>query len=200
MGFPKMPLHRTSLSSSTPASSTSGFRLWALGFGSSSPGDKSRSVFAVFHHLGGFLRRESREFFAPRSRSWGSPRWGFLLTTEMIHESCLSATPHPSKYLHGCSHPPGSFTVPSSPGYLPSCCLLFENRPASGLYSAARVREVLRCCHLVPRTTSLGFSFKFLRVDFFSSGDSLRGSDAPCTSIERFSEKIRLSPTGSGPP
>jgi len=99
-------------------------------------------------------------------------------TTEMIHEPCLSATPHPSKVLHGCSHPPGSFTVPSSPGHLPSCCLLFENRPTSGRYSAARVRGVLRCCHLVPRTTSLGFSFKFLRVDFFPSRNSLRGSDA----------------------
>jgi len=33
-------------------------------------------------------------------------------STEMLIETHLSATPHPSKHLHACSRSPGSFTVP----------------------------------------------------------------------------------------
>jgi hypothetical protein len=47
-------------------------------FGLSLPGDRSRSAFVVSHHLDGFLRRASCGFVAPRSRSWGSPRFWFL--------------------------------------------------------------------------------------------------------------------------
>lgn len=106
-------------------------------------------------------------------------------TTEMVFQTHLSATPHPSKHLHDCSRPPGSFSVPGSPGHLPSCFSLSENSSTSGLSSAARVREVLRCCHLVPRTSSLGFSFKLLWVDFFSSGDPRGARTLFCVSIER---------------
>jgi hypothetical protein len=76
LGVSKDPLHRTGLSSSTPASISPVFRLRGLGFGPSLPEDESCSAFVVFHHLDGFLRREPCGSVAPRSRSWGSPRCG----------------------------------------------------------------------------------------------------------------------------
>lgn len=110
--------------------------------------------------------RVSRVFCTPQ------PIMGFAALgldsqdTEMSLQTHLSATPHPSKHLHVCSFSTGSFyKFPGSPEILPSCCSLSENSSTSRLSSADRVREVLWCCHLVPRTASLGFSFKSLWVE-----------------------------------
>jgi hypothetical protein len=110
--------------------------------------------------------RVSRVFCTPQ------PIMGFAALgldsqdTEMSLQTHLSATPHPSKHLHVCSFSTGSFyKFPGSPEILPSCCSPSENGSTSRLSSADRVREVLWCCHLVPRTASLGFSFKSLWVE-----------------------------------
>jgi hypothetical protein len=110
--------------------------------------------------------RVSRVFCTPQP-IMGFATLGFdSQDTEMSLQTHLSATPHPSKHLHVCSFSTGSFyKFPGSPEILPSCCSPSENGSTSRLSSADRVREVLWCCHLVPRTASLGFSFKSLWVE-----------------------------------
>jgi hypothetical protein len=139
-GFQRTPLHRTGLSSSTPALNPWGLRLWALRVGSPLPKDKSCSVFVVSHHLGGFLRRESCGFVAPRSRSWGSSRYGFEAQgAETPYETPPSATLNPSKSLHARS---GPTCLHGSPGPLPSCRSPSENGSTPGFYSTGRVHDI----------------------------------------------------------
>jgi len=109
-------------------------------FGSPLPKDESCSVFVVSHHLDGFLHRESRGFVAPRSRSWGSPRCGFVASlAEAPDLTPPSATLHPSKYLHVRSCPP---CFHGSPGLLPSCRSPSENGSTPGFPATVRVHAI----------------------------------------------------------
>lgn len=110
--------------------------------------------------------RVSRVFCTPQP-IMGFAALGFdFQNTEVSLETDLSATLHPSKHLHVCSFSTGHFfKFPGSPGILPSCRSPSGDGSTSGLSSADRVREIFWRCRLEPRTASLGFTFKSLRVE-----------------------------------
>jgi len=192
MGFPKNAPPSDSALVVHSCLDSFGFHLGFLGFGPPLPGGESRSVFVVFHHLGGLLHRESRGFVAPRSRSWGSPRWGWCQSHRGDSNILLSATPNPSKSLHARSFSTAPFQDDGSPGFLPSCRSPFGDGSASGLSSAVGFVRRLSVSTLRPTqlpwvspSNSSGWPYSGSHSTR-RSADSRRGDEA------RRAEQVRL--------
>jgi hypothetical protein len=157
MGFPKIAPPSGWALVVYSGSDCLGLRLGFPRFSSPLPKDESCSVFVVSHHLGGLLRRESRGFVAPRSRSWGSSCCGFDVGVgEPAPKTPPSATSHPSKSLHARS-------CPTCLHVLLDACPLPVDHPKTARVQGVSPRGgftvTRRLCSRVLRTTSLGFFF-----------------------------------------